>query len=77
MVPNRPISLLVKEFKIYVINSSQFLFFFLNFFNVDSSLNTESRQLKLSVVIFDIIMQGTMSQILHLGPSFCFICLRK
>ena len=38
--------------------------------NVHTSFNIESRLLKLSVVILDIIMQGTMSQNLYLGHSF-------
>ena len=43
------------------------------FLNLNSSFNINSRLLKFSMVIIDIMMQGTMSQIFYFGPSFCFM----
>ena len=43
--------------------------FSLIFLNLNSSFNIKSRLLKFSMVIIDIMMQGTVSQILYLGPS--------
>ena len=40
------------------------------FFNVDSSFNIENELLKFSTLIFHIVMQGTVSQIVYLGTSF-------
>ena len=44
---------------------------------MDNSVNIETRLLKLCVLIVDIIIEGTMSQICILGPSFYFILSRK
>ena len=41
------------------------------FFNVDNSI--ETRLSKFCVLILDIIMEGTVSQILRLGPSSYFM----
>ena len=48
------------------------LFFPFLFLDVNSSFTTKDRLLKFSVVIFGIMMEGTMSQV-FLGPSFRFI----
>ena len=44
---------------------------------MDNSVNIETRLLKLCVLIVDSIMEGTVSQIFILGPSFDFILSRK
>ena len=56
------ISLLVKESKIYVLKSTQNIFFPQDFFNVDSSFNIENRLLKFSVGIIDILMEETVAE---------------
>ena len=61
MVP--VISLLVKEFKIYVLKSTKIVIFFHHFLNVDSSFIISDRLLKCSMVIIDMMMKGTVSQI--------------
>ena len=53
--------------------STQISIFPLIFFNVDSSFNIENRLFKFSVDVLGIIMEGTVSQIIYLGPSFCFM----
>ena len=52
------------EFKIFVLKSTTF------FFNVDSSFNIKDRLIKYSVAVLGIMMEGTVSQIFYLGPSF-------
>ena len=47
------------------------------FLNVDSSFTIKDRLLKVSVVIIDMLMEGTVSQIIYLGPSLCFMQLQK
>ena len=71
------ILLLVKEFKIYVLKSTKIPIIFFHFLNVDSSFDIENRLLKFFVVVYGIIMEGTMSQIFFLGPSFCFMVCRN
>ena len=44
---------------------------------MDNSVNIETRLLKFCVLIVGIIMEGTVSQIFILGPSFYFILSRK
>ena len=56
-------SLLVKVYKIYVLKSTTIVIFSIILKNVDSSFNIEKRRLNLSVVIIDILMEGTMFQI--------------
>ena len=68
------VSLLVNYFKIYVLKSTKITIFPHSFFNVDISFNIENRLLKLSVVTIDMLMEGTVS---HLGPSSCFMLLKK
>ena len=75
MVP--VILLLIKEIKIYVLKRQKSTFFSIIFLNVDSSLNIYDRQLNFSVVIIDMMMEGTVSQISYLGPSLCFMRLQK
>ena len=52
-------------------------FFAIKFLNVDNSVNIETRLLKYCVLIFDIIMEETVSPIFVLGPSSYFMLLRK
>ena len=52
-------------------------FFPIIFLNVDSSFNISDRLLKFSVVIIDMLMEGTVSQIFYLGLSLCFMQLQK
>ena len=47
----------------------KFQFFAIIFLNVDNSVNIETRLFKFCVLILDIIMEGTVSQIFILGPS--------
>ena len=61
---------LVKEFKIYILKSTNILIFSLHFFNVVISFNIEYRKLKFSMIILEMMMEGTMSQIFYLGLSF-------
>ena len=58
--------LLIKEFNIYLIKSS-------DFFNVNSSFNISNRLLIFSVNMFDMMMHGIVSQISYLGSSLCFM----
>ena len=44
---------------------------------MDSLFNIQDRLLKCSVVIIDMLMEGTVSQILYLGPSSCFMRFQK
>ena len=55
------------------LNSSAIEFVSFNYFNVDSSFNIKSWLLKISVVILDMMMQGTVSQIFYFYPSSCFM----
>ena len=48
-------------------------YLFSSFLNVISSFIIKDRLLKFSMVVFDIIMEGTLSQIFYLGPGFCFM----
>ena len=47
------------------------------YLNVENMINIAHRKLKLSMHILDIVMEGTMSHILYLGPTFNLMCLRK
>ena len=51
----------------------KFPFFAIIFLNVDHSVNVYPKLFKFGVLILDIIMEGTMSQILYLGPSSYFM----
>ena len=64
---------LVKEFKIYILKSTKILIFSLHFLNVVISFNIEYRKLKLSMIILEMMTEGTVSQILYLGLSFHFM----
>ena len=55
----------------------KFLFFSIIFLNVHSSFNIKDTLLKFYVVVLGITLEGTVSQIFYLGPSFCFMYLRK
>ena len=48
-------------------------FFLYYFLNKDVSLNILLRVLKIYIIILDTIMEGTLSQIFYLGPSFHFM----
>ena len=52
-------------------------FFLIILLNVDSSFNIQDRLLKFSVVIIDMLIEETMSQILYVGPSLCFMRIQK
>ena len=43
------------------------------FLNVDISTNVDPRLFKFGVLILDIIMEGTRSQMFYLGPSSYFM----
>ena len=43
------------------------------FSNVASSFNIKYRKLKFSMVILEMMIEGTVSQILYLGLSFLFM----
>ena len=45
----------------------KFSFFTYTFLNVDNLINFVHRQLKLSMAILDINMEGSVSQIFHIG----------
>ena len=64
---------MVKEFKIYVLKRTKNLILSFIFLNVDISFNIQNRVLKFSVVVVGIIIEGTLSQIVYLGPSFSFM----
>ena len=66
-------SLLVEGLTKYVPKSAKNLFFPLFFFNVDSSFDIENKVFKFSMLIIHIGMQGKVSQIFYLCPSFCFM----
>ena len=55
----------------------EFWFFAIIFLNVDNSVNIKTRLFKLCVLILDIIMEGTVSQIFYFGPSSYFMLFRK
>ena len=69
--------LLVKELKIYVLKRTEIVIFPIVFLNVDSSFNILDRLLKFSVVIIDMLMEGTVSPIFYIGLSSCFMRLQK
>ena len=50
---------------------------FLTFLNKDILLNMSYTVFKLDMLIFDIMMEGTMSQIFDLGSRFYFMKCRK
>ena len=60
----------IKEKKIVI----SFHHFFLN---MDSSFNIYDRQLKFSVNIIDVLMEGTVSHICLLGPRSSFMRFQK
>ena len=45
--------------------------------NMDISFNMSIIFMKIYLLIIDTIMEGSMSQIFHLGPSFYFMQCRK
>ena len=55
---------LVQEFKTYVQKRTKNLFF---------KFDIKDRLLKFSVVVLDMIMEGTVSQNFYLGPSCTFM----
>ena len=56
---------------------TNFDFFSIIFLIVDNSVNIETRPFKFCVLILDVIMEGTVSQIFLLGPSSYFMLFRK
>ena len=57
-------------------NVRKFLIFTHIILNVDNSINTLHSKMKFSVIILDNIMEETMSQIYHIGPSSHFMIFR-
>ena len=56
----------------------RFQYFAIIFLNVDNSVNIETRHFKFCMLIPDIIMEGTVSQIFFiLGPISYFMLFRK
>ena len=55
----------------------KFRIFAIIFLNVNNLVNIETRLFKFVVLILDIIIEGTVSQIFILSPSSFFILLRK
>ena len=55
----------------------KFRFFAIIFLNMDNSVNIKTRLVKFDVLILDIMMEGTVSQIFFLGPSSYFMLFRK
>ena len=53
--------------------STRIPIFPLIFLNVDNSFDIVSTLLKCSVVVLNTIMEGTVSQIIYLALSFCFM----
>ena len=51
----------------------KFPFFAIIFLKVDNSVTVDPRLFKFGVLILDIIMEGTVSQICYLGPSSYFM----
>ena len=51
----------------------KFLFFPFIFLNVDISFHIEDILPTFSVVVLDMIKEGTLSQIFYLGPSLYFM----
>ena len=51
--------------------------FSIYFFNNDISFNITCTMLKLYLLILEYVLEGTVSQILYLGPSFYSIKYRK
>ena len=45
--------------------------------SVDSSFNIKDRLLKFSVVIIDMLVAGTVSQIFNLDPALYFVNFQK
>ena len=52
---------------------NKILFSIYIFLNVDNSINNGYNLLNLSVVIVDIVMEGTVSQIFYLDPRSYFM----
>ena len=79
MVP--VILLLVICWQTICIKENKLTFFSTIVFSVDSLFNIWDRLLKFSVVLIDILMEGTVSQILflglYLGPSLYFMSFQK
>ena len=57
----------------HVLMSIKISIFPLIFLNVDNSFNIINTLLKFSVVVLHTIMEGTVSQIIYLSLSFCFM----
>ena len=71
MVP--VILLLVKGFKIFVLKSTKIVIFCHHFLIVDSSFIISDRLFKISMVITDMPIEGSVFQIFYLGPGLCFM----
>ena len=49
------------------------LIFYVIFFNTDISVTTQAIAMKICISILHIHIEGSVSQIFYLGPSFCFM----
>ena len=58
-------------------SKSKNLFFYVIIFNTDISITTQDIATKISMTILRTNCEGSMSQILNLGPSFYFMLFRK
>ena len=47
--------------------------FYLHLFNMDISVAIAATYLKFQNIVSDILMEGTVSQIFYIGPSFYFM----
>ena len=56
---------------------AQILIFTNNFLNVDNLINIAHNLINLSVLILDMLMEGTLSQNVELCLSFSFMSIRK
>ena len=63
----------IKMIRIYALKSTNIHIFYLHFLDLDNSINIVHSLLTFSVVILDMIMEGTVSQIFYLGPNSHFI----
>ena len=52
-------------------------YFSILFLNMDRSFNIQDRLLKFSVVIIDMLMEGTVSHFFNSGPGLYFVSFQK
>ena len=73
------INYMIRYEEVFKLGACKFekLLFSIYFLNWDILLNIFFRITKSSTAIDKIHMEGTMSQIFYIGPSFCFMKCRK